>query len=367
MVKQAMLLLLSLLFICFTPKSLASTQNTYNVVDLGARPNGRTDSTKAFMSAWTAACGSDSAATVYVPPGRYLVQKADFAGKCRNSAITFRIDGTLVAPSDYHVLNAGSWILFQGVDGVTLSGGTLDGQGSDLWACKAAGGSCPVGAASLVFDNSNNININGLTSLNSQLFHVVINGCQNVMVQGVSVSAPGNSPNTDGIHVQRSSGVTILDAHIGTGDDCISIGPGTNNLLIGDVTCGPGHGISIGSLGSNQQEPGVQNVTVKTAVIRGTMNGLRIKTWGKPSNAFVKDVHFQHSSGVKISDVTYQDIHGTSATEVGVKFDCSRSNPCSGVILDGVKLTYMNKPAEGYCLYAGVQVEDVQATNCLQS
>ncbi|KAK3022565.1 hypothetical protein RJ639_047543 [Escallonia herrerae] len=362
MVKQAMLLWLSVLSICFTPKSLASTPNTYNVVDLGARPDGRTDSAKAFMSAWTAACGSDSAATVYVPPGRYLVQKADFAGKCRNSAITFRMDGTLVAPSDNQVVNAGSWILFHGVDGVTLSGGTLDGQGSGLWACKAAGGSCPVGAKSLVFDNSNNININGLTSLNSQLFHVVINGCQNVMVQGVTVSAPGNSPNTDGIHVQRSSGVTILDAHIGTGDDCVSIGPGTNNLLIEDVTCGPGHGISIGSLGSNQQEPGVQNVTVKTAVIRGTMNGVRIKTWGKPSNAFVKD-----SSGVKISDVTYQDIHGTSATEVGVKFDCSRSNPCSGLILDGVKLTYMNKPAEGYCLYAGVQVEDVQATNCLQS
>jgi len=78
---------------------------------------------------------------------------------------------------------------------------------------------------SLEFSNSNNIAITGLASLNSQLFHIVINGCQNVKVQGVKVSAAGNSPNTDGIHVQSSTGVTILNSRIGTGDDCVSIGP----------------------------------------------------------------------------------------------------------------------------------------------
>ena len=62
-------------------------------------------------------------------------------------------------------------------------------------------------------------------------------------MQGVRVTATGNSPNIDGIHVQLSSSVTILDSKIGTGDDCISIGPGTNNLWIENVACGPGHGI----------------------------------------------------------------------------------------------------------------------------
>ena len=62
-------------------------------------------------------------------------------------------------------------------------------------------------------------------------------------MQDIRVIAAKNSPNTDGIHVQLSSSVTILNSKIGTGDDCISIGPGTTNLWIENVACGPGHGI----------------------------------------------------------------------------------------------------------------------------
>lgn len=96
---------------------------------------------------------------------------------------------------------------------------------------------------SMGFSNCNNIAINGLTSLNSQMYHVVFNGCNNVKLKGVKVLASGNSPNTDGIHVQLSSDVTILNTRISTGDDCVSIGPGTSNLWIENVACGPGHGI----------------------------------------------------------------------------------------------------------------------------
>ena len=95
----------------------------------------------------------------------------------------------------------------------------------------------------LRFSNSDNVVINGLASVDSQMFHIVINGCNDVKVQGVKVSAAGESPNTDGIHVQSSSGVTILDSKIGTGDDCVSVGPGATNLWIENVACGPGHGI----------------------------------------------------------------------------------------------------------------------------
>lgn len=96
---------------------------------------------------------------------------------------------------------------------------------------------------SLIFRNSNNVLISGLTSTNSELYHIVIDNCDAVTVQGVKINAPGNSPNTDGIHVQGSTGVTITGASIRTGDDCVSIGPGTTNLWIELVSCGPGHGI----------------------------------------------------------------------------------------------------------------------------
>lgn len=120
---------------------------TYSVTTLGAKPDGKTDSTKAFLSAWAKACASVNPAVIYVPAGRFLLRNAVFSGPCKNSLITFRIAGTLVAPSDYRVIgNAGNWLLFQHVNGVTISGGILDGQGTGLWACKNSGKSCPSGA-----------------------------------------------------------------------------------------------------------------------------------------------------------------------------------------------------------------------------
>ncbi|KAK7841830.1 polygalacturonase [Quercus suber] len=453
----------------------------YNVVSYGAKPDGKTDSAQAFLSAWTKACASRQPATIYVPAGKFALGQVIFLGPCYNK-VNVMLIGTLVAPSDYTVLgNKPYWIVFEHIDGLTVSGngildgqgtslwackasakscplgatpatiyvpagkfalgqvifigpyynkvnvmligtlvapsdytvlgnkaywvvfqhidrltvsgnGILDGQGTSFWACKSSGKSCPLGATTLEFSNSNNIVVSALTSLNSQMFHIVVNGCHNVKMQGIRVTAAGNSPNTDGIHVQLSSSVTILNSKIRTGDDCISIGPGTTNLWIENVACGPGHGISIGSLGKDQQEAGVQNVTVTTVTFTGTQNGVRIKSWGRPSNGFARNILFQHVtmqdvqnpividqnycpgnegcpgqvSGVQISDVTYQDIHGTSATEVALKFDCSSEYPCSGIILENVKLTYNNQVAQSSCANAaGTSTGFVQPTGCL--
>lgn len=62
-------------------------------------------------------------------------------------------------------------------------------------------------------------------------------------MERLNIYAPANSPNTDGIDLEETSYVTILDSNIGTGDDCISVGPGTSNVLIQNIYCGPGHGI----------------------------------------------------------------------------------------------------------------------------
>ncbi|KAJ0093375.1 hypothetical protein Patl1_26974 [Pistacia atlantica] len=387
-----LLLLVSLNLVFFFPSCSASS-SSFNVVSFGAKADGKSDSTKAFLAAWAKACGSAAAATVYVPKGRFLLRSAVFSGKCKSSKITIRIDGTLVAPSDYNVIGkSGNWLFFQHVNGITINGGILDGQGTGLWACKNSGKSCPGGATSISFSNSNNIVINGLTSLNSQLYHIVFNGCNNVKMQGVKISASGKSPNTGGIHIQLSTGVSIYNTRIATGDDCVSVGPGTTNLWIENVQCGPGHGISIGSLGKDLKEPGVQNVTVKTATFTGTQNGLRIKSWGRQSSGFARNILFQHAvmtnvqnpiivdqnycpdnincpgkvSGVKMSDVTYQDVHGTSATAVAVKFDCSSKYPCSRIRMENVKLTYKNQPASASCSNAdGTASGLVQPTSCL--
>ncbi|GMP78885.1 hypothetical protein CsSME_00034655 [Camellia sinensis var. sinensis] len=304
-----------------------------------------TDSTKSFLSAWALACGSAQPATIYVPPGRYLIGRpANFGGRCTNNAITIRIDGMLVPPSNYNVLgNAGNWLLFEGVNGVSIVGGVLDGQGASLWACKASDG-----ATTLSFTNSNYILISGLTSINSQLFHIVINGCHNVKLKGVKVSASGNSPNTDGTHVQLSSGVTIINSKISTGDDCVSIGAGTTNLWIENVACGPGHGI--------------RGVLFQHAIMVNVQNPIVIDQNYCPNNEGCPG----QISGVKINNITYSDIHGTSATEVAMKFLCSKAHPCSGIRLEDVKLTYKNQPAKASCANAsGTSSGIVQPMSCL--
>ncbi|GAB4858941.1 hypothetical protein Ancab_010413 [Ancistrocladus abbreviatus] len=390
-------MVLSLFFIIFLFPAQSSASNIiYSVTNYGAEPDGATDSSKAFSSAWAAACASATSSTLYVPAGTFLISSTVvFSGKtCKFSSITFRIDGTLLAPSDYRVLgSSGTWLSFESVNGVSISGGILDGQGSSLWACKASGKSCPAGVTTLGFSNSNNVAISGLMSKNSQLYHIVINGCNNVQVQGVKVTAPSTSPNTDGIHVEQSSIVSISNTQISTGDDCVSVGPGTSGLWIENVACGPGHGISIGSLGKAQNEQGVQNVTVKTVTFTGSQNGVRIKSWARPSTSFVQNVLFQHAtmvnvqnpiiidqnycpdnngcshqaSGVRISDVTYQDIHGSSATEVAVNFDCSSKYPCSNVVLEDVNLSYKKQGARSTCANAdGSTSGVVEPSSCLK-
>lgn len=96
---------------------------------------------------------------------------------------------------------------------------------------------------SITLNWANDVVISGLTSINSQLSHMVINSCSNVLVRNVNLIAPSQSPNTDGIHVQSSTGVTITATSLKTGDDCISIGPGTKNLFMKNINCGPGHGV----------------------------------------------------------------------------------------------------------------------------
>ena len=71
---------------------------------------------------------------------------------------------------------------------------------------------------------------------------------------------------------------------------------------------------------------------------------------------------------MKISDVTYQDIHGKSATtEVAMKFDCSSKNPCNKITLEDLNLTYNNQNAQASCENArGTTEGTVQPKSCLQ-
>ena len=81
---------------------------------------------------------------------------------------------------------------------------------------------------------------------------------------------------------------------IGTGDDCVSIGPGSVGVTITSLQCGPGHGISVGSLGKYEDEDDVSGVRVRNCTLKGTTNGVRIKTWPNSHASAASDMIFEN-------------------------------------------------------------------------
>ncbi|KAK7833424.1 exopolygalacturonase [Quercus suber] len=158
---------------------------------------------------------------------------------------------------------------------------------------------------------------------------------KNRLSKGELKSSKG--PNTDGIHVGRSSQITITNANIGTGDDCISIGDGAQDITVNQETCGPGHD-----------------------------NGVTIKTWPASTSRVASDIHFkdvvmnsvanpvlidqnycsnsqcsnESPSKVKISNVSFKKIRGTSSTKEAMNLICSKSVPCQQVVLSDIDLVY---------------------------
>jgi polygalacturonase len=59
--------------------------------------------------------------------------------------------------------------------------------------------------------------VENLKMVNSQQIHMSIEDCASVQVSRLSITAPGTSPNTDGIHITRSKDVRVTNCKIKTG------------------------------------------------------------------------------------------------------------------------------------------------------
>ena len=61
------------------------------------------------------------------------------------------------------------------------------------------------------------MSVQGVTLQNGQQFHLTFTRCSDVKASFLRVIAPADSPNTDGIHLNDSSHVRIMDNLISTG------------------------------------------------------------------------------------------------------------------------------------------------------
>ncbi|CAL4965974.1 unnamed protein product [Urochloa decumbens] len=379
---------LALVVVALLASASTAAANVFDVKNYGSKGNGVVDDTKPLMSAWKAACAAAGAVTLVVPAGTYYIGPVQFHGPCKASTLTFQLQGTLKAATDLKRFG-NDWIEFGWVNGLTVAGGVIDGQGASSWPfnkCPVRK-DCKVLPTSVLFVNNQNTVVKDLTSVNPKFFHIALLGSKNIRISGLKISAPSTSPNTDGIHIERSAGVSITDTHIATGDDCISIGQGNDNVEVARVQCGPGHGMSVGSLGRYAGEGDVTRVHVRDMTFTGTMNGVRIKTWeNSPSksnaahmvfeNLVMNDVQnpviidqkycpyynceHKYVSGVTINDITFKNVKGTATTPVAVMLRCGV--PCQGLVLQDVNLKYKGQgTASAKCenakaKYVGVQL-----------
>ncbi|VVA41451.1 PREDICTED: exopolygalacturonase, partial [Prunus dulcis] len=257
----------------------------------------------AFIQTWIAACRNHTGRSrVVIPKGTFKTGPVIFQGPCSCSKpIVVQVSGTIKGLNDISLYEEPFWFLFERVEGLVLTGnGVFDGQGSSSWKNIDGCSSCSPLPASIKFNGVKNGVIRGITSLNSKGVHVFLTNSQNIRVRGVNISAPDTSPNTDGIHISNSNNIKIARVHIGTGDDCIGMIQGSTNVAINNVVCGPGHGISIGSLGKYQNENDVTGIIVKKTTFLNTDNGIRIKSWpgSTPSRA----------SGMIFQDLIMQNV-----------------------------------------------------------
>ncbi|KAK4395311.1 putative polygalacturonase [Sesamum angolense] len=264
-----------------------------NIDDFGAKGDGFSDDTKSFQDVWKVACSSPSRAKIVIPVDKfYLVRPTDFTGPCR-SKVTLRVSGFIVAPRDPEVwdgLNIHKWLYFHQVKHLKIEGGgIIDGVGQEWWSrsCKKNDSNA------VTFHRCKNLKLRNITLFNGPQLHMAFTHCTRVAASHVTFVAPADSPNTDGIHISASTRVELKDIIITTGDDCISIVSNSSRIRVKNVVCGPGNGISIGSLGKYNSSASVQDVTVSGGALFDSKNGVRIKTW-QGGSGFARNITFEN-------------------------------------------------------------------------
>ncbi|ESR63689.1 hypothetical protein CICLE_v10010440mg, partial [Citrus x clementina] len=360
----------SFLILCIAISSLVGIgdgRNTFNVVDFGAIGDGKTDDSDAFAKAWTDFCSATGdSSTLEIPANKaFLLQSTTFRGPCKSNSVNIQVSGTIVAPDSKSWKQCGSqcWLSLYDVQGLSIDGsGTIDGNGRGWWN------------QAVYFHNCNNLQVKGITIVNSPKSHISINTCNGVSVSNIHIDSPEDSPNTDGIDISSSTQVNILDSSIKSGDDCVAINGGSSKINITGVACGPGHGISVGSLGLDGADDKVEEVHVRNCNFTGTQNGARIKT-SPGGSGYARGISFEHitliesknpiiidqhycvggggckgTSAVNVSEVTYSDVRGSSADEKAITFDCSEEG-CFGIKMEQVSITSSvpGKETIAYC------------------
>ncbi|KAF2242895.1 glycoside hydrolase family 28 protein [Trematosphaeria pertusa] len=214
-----------------------------------------------------------------------------------------------------------------------------------------------------------NVLVDGITWRQSQFWHTFVAHSENITMTNLDMNTTSNSQwntvNTDGTDTWNTKGVTIKNWVVTCGDDCISMKGNSSDVYVKNVTCYESGAMVIGSLGNPASTPDyVENVVFEDITAIHSSNAAWIKTY--PGTGYVRNITFRNinfqdvnqpiyvtpciytwqncdSSRLKISDVTWENITGTSRYNVGAGLYCSRNIPCTGFKFKNIDI----KPKNG--------------------
>jgi hypothetical protein len=260
------------------PPPLPSIPGTvFNVTTYGAKADGATDNTAAIQAAIDAAAVNGGIVKIPAADKPYLCGPLTV-----RSNINLQIDGGATLQllpymatdaSPAYPRAATNFISGNNLHNFAITGqGVIEGQGGPWWdAFRAERVRRPY---LIRLGGCDHVLVTGITLQNSPMFHLACNGA-NITVVGLTIHAPGNSPNTDAID-PGGQHILIQNCNLSIGDDNVAVKAGgiyCADITIANCTIGEGHGISVGG----QSNRGLDGMVVKDCVFNGTVSGLRLK------------------------------------------------------------------------------------------
>lgn len=160
--------------------------------------------------------------------------------------------------------------------------------------------------------NCSRVQLAQATFQNSPAWNIHPIFCQDVTVEGITVKNPWYSQNGDGIDVESSENVYIVNSTFDVGDDAICIKSGkdeegrkrnrpTKNVRIEGCTVYHGHG---GFVVGSEMSGGVSGILVKDCLFVGTDVGLRFKSC-RGRGGKVEEIYVE---GIRMTDIKREAI-----------------------------------------------------------
>jgi polygalacturonase len=159
--------------------------------------------------------------------------------------------------------------------------------GIDLSDCGGGGiGSFFFRPPLIQFNNCQNVYLEGFTVRNSPFWNTHILYCSDVTIKNVTFQNPSSGANGDGLDIDSSNGIKILDCTFDVNDDCLCLKSGIGedgirvnkpceNVLVKNCKMLRGHGSIV--LGS-ETAGGIRNIEFSDCVFNGTDRGIRLKS-----------------------------------------------------------------------------------------